>query len=175
MDSSSTKATVRPSIWRRCGFTALARFIAARSSRSLSRPYVSTPDGIARTRAEIGLLGEELAAKWLTRSGRKVLFRNFRAPHGGEVDLVCRHKTALTFVEVKTRTSAAFGRPADAVGPDKQRLIQRGALEWLRLLGRPKLKFRFDIVEVLLIEGEPPKLSVIENAFQMPASSTAGR
>ena len=104
-----------------------------------------------------------------------MLYRNFRAPHGGEVDLVCRHKTALTFVEVKTRTSAAFGRPADAVGPDKQRLIQRGAMEWLRLLGRPKLKFRFDIVEVLLIEGKPPKLNVIENAFQMPASSTAGR
>jgi Holliday junction resolvase-like predicted endonuclease len=126
-------------------------------------------------RGEIGLLGEALAARWLGKNGRKVLHSNFRAPHGGEVDVVCRHKDVLAFVEVKTRTSDAFGRPADAVGPDKQRLIQRGASEWMRLLGRPKIKFRFDIVEVLLIDGELPKISVIENAFQMPESSMAGR
>lgn len=126
-------------------------------------------------RAEIGTLGEELAAAWLRKNGRKVLYRNFRAPHGGEVDIVCRHKDVLAFVEVKTRTSEAFGRPADAVNADKQRLIQRGALEWLRLLGRPKIKFRFDIVEVLLINGELPKVGVIENAFQMPDNSLAGR
>lgn len=126
-------------------------------------------------RAEIGTLGEELAAAWLRKNGRKVLYRNFRAPHGGEVDIVCRHKDVLAFVEVKTRTSEAFGRPADAVNADKQRLIQRGAQEWLRLLGRPKIKFRFDIVEVLLINGELPKVGVIENAFQMPDNSLAGR
>ena len=45
----------------------------------------------------------------------------------------------------------------------------------MRLLGRPKIKFRFDIVEVLLIDGELPKIGVIENAFQMPDSSIAGR
>jgi Holliday junction resolvase-like predicted endonuclease len=132
-------------------------------------------DGNRLERAELGLLGEDLAAVWLRRNGRKVLYRNFRAPHGGEVDVVCRHKDVLVFNEVKTRTSDAFGRPADAVNPDKQRLIQRGASEWMRLLGRPKIKFRFDIVEVLLINGELPKVNVIENAFQMPESSIAGR
>ena len=132
-------------------------------------------NGVRLERAELGLLGEDLAAAWLRRNGRRVLHRNFRAPHGGEVDIVCRHKDVLSFAEVKTRTSDAFGRPADAVNPDKQRLIQRGASEWMRLLGRPKIKFRFDIVEVLLIDGEPPRVSVIENAFQMPASSIAGR
>lgn len=123
----------------------------------------------------MGLLGEDLAEVWLRRNGRKVLYRNFRAPHGGEVDIVCRHKDALVFTEVKTRTSDAFGRPADAVNPDKQRLIQRGASEWMRLLGRPKIKFRFDIVEVLLVDGKLPAVNVIENAFQMPESSIAGR
>lgn len=132
-------------------------------------------DGVRLERAELGLLGEDLAAMWLRQNGRKVLHRNFRAPHGGEVDIVCRHKDVLVFSEVKTRTSEAFGRPADAVNPDKQRLIQRGAQEWMRLLGRPKIKFRFDIVEVLLIDGHPAKIGVIENAFQMPDSSIAGR
>ena len=151
------------------------RLIAGRSSPSLKRPFRLVRGGVRMERAEIGLLGEALAARWLGANGRKVLHRNFRAPHGGEVDIVCRHKDVLVFAEVKTRTSDAFGRPADAVNADKQRLIQRGASEWMRLLGRPKIKFRFDIVEVLLIDGNPPGVSVIENAFQMPGSSIAGR
>lgn len=124
---------------------------------------------------EIGRLGEAVAARWLARHGRKVLYCNFRGANDGEVDIVARHRDVLTFVEVKTRTSTARGRPADAVGGDKQRLIQRGALDWLRLLGRPRLKLRFDIAEVLLMEGEPPRVNVIENAFQLPNHSLAGR
>lgn len=124
---------------------------------------------------EIGDMGELIAARWLAAHGRKVLYRNYRGPNRGEVDIVARHRDVLTFVEVKSRTSTAYGRPADAVGPDKQRLIQRGALDWLRLLGNPRIKFRFDIAEVILVEGELPRVHVIENAFQMPDRSMAGR
>jgi putative endonuclease len=126
-------------------------------------------------RKEIGDAGELIAMRWLSKNGRKVLYRNYRGANRGEVDIVARHRDVLTFVEVKSRTSTGFGRPADAVGPDKQRLIQRGAMDWLRLLGNPAIKFRFDIAEVILIEGELPQVHVIENAFQMPDSSTAGR
>jgi len=124
---------------------------------------------------EIGRMGEHIAARWLNTHGRRVLYRNYRGVNRGEVDIVARHRDVLTFIEVKTRTSTAFGRPADAVGPDKQRLIQRGAQDWLRLLGHPRIKFRFDIAEVILIEGELPRVHVIENAFQLPDSSMAGR
>ncbi len=124
---------------------------------------------------EIGDMGEIIAARWLAAHGRKVLYRNYRGANRGEVDIVARHRDVLTFVEVKSRTSTAFGRPADAVGPDKQRLIQRGALDWLRLLGNPRIKFRFDIAEVILTEGELPRVHIIENAFQMPDGSMAGR
>ena len=98
----------------------------------------------------------------------KVLRQNFRAPKGGEVDLICRHDDALVFIEVKTRTFTAFGRPLDAVTVDKQRLITRGAIEWLRLLRYPDILFRFDVMEVLLITGEPPQLQRIPNAFDLP-------
>lgn len=131
--------------------------------------------GLRLTRAEIGLLGEHLASRHLRHHGRRVLYRNYRGLHLGEVDIVARHGQTLTFVEVKTRTSAAFGRPADAVNLDKQRLIQRGALDWLRLLGHPKITLRFDIAEVLLIPGEVPKINIIENAFTLPDASMAGR
>lgn len=126
-------------------------------------------------RGEIGRMGELIAARWLASHGRRVLYRNYRGVNRGEVDIVARHRDVLSFVEVKTRTSTAFGRPADAVGPDKQRLIQRGAMDWLRLLGNPRIKFRFDIAEVILTEGELPQVHIIENAFQMPDSSLAGR
>ncbi|MDI1313836.1 YraN family protein [Prosthecobacter sp.] len=124
---------------------------------------------------EIGAMGELIAVRWLAANGRKVLHRNYRGGHRGEVDIVARHRDVLTFIEVKSRTSSAFGRPADAVGRDKQRLIQRGAMDWLRLLGNPRIQFRFDIAEVILTEGELPRVHIIENAFQMPDRSMAGR
>jgi len=95
-----------------------------------------------------------------------VLYRNFRAPRGGEVDIVCRERDTLVFVEVKTRSSDAYGSPAEAVNREKQRLITRGALAWLRLLDNPDLIFRFDIVEIVM-RGEVPDFNLIRNAFQL--------
>ena len=117
---------------------------------------------------ELGRRGEKLAARYLRTQGYKILYRNFRAPRGGEVDIVCRDKSSntLAFVEVKTRSSSKFGDPAYAVGPDKQHLISRGALAWLRLLDNPDLIFRFDIVEVL-VEESGVTISLRRDAFQL--------
>ena len=150
---------------------AAALWLRARPLRVFQRRLA----GRKMDRREIGAMGELIAARWLSAHGRKVLFRNYRGVNRGEVDIVARHRQVLTFIEVKSRTSTAFGRPADAVGPDKQRLIQRGAMDWLRLLGYPRIAFRFDIAEVILTEGELPRVHIIENAFQMPDHSMAGR
>ena len=118
--------------------------------------------------ATIGRWGEHLAAQWLGRHGRKVLYRNFRAPHGGEVDIVGRHGAVLTFVEVKTRTSDAYGRPGDAVNAEKEELILRGARAWLKMLeGGETIRTRCDVVEIVLIEGEKPRVNVVESAFRL--------
>lgn len=116
---------------------------------------------------KLGAWGERVAAKELKRRGFKILYRNYRGPHGGEIDLVCRHRETLVFVEVKTRTTEEHSRPIDAIDRKKRKLIQRGALAWLRLLGFPEVTFRFDVVEV--IASKPPEIRVIENAFGMPA------
>lgn len=92
--------------------------------------------------------------------------RNFRAPGGGEVDLVCRDGDTLVFAEVKTRRSEELGRPLDAVDHKKQKFIRRGALHWLRLLDMPDITFRFDVVEVLATE--PVEIRVIKSAFTIP-------
>ena len=117
----------------------------------------------------LGRKGEDLAVRFLCTEGYKVLYRNYRAPKGGEVDIVCREKTSrtLVFVEVKTRSSLDFGAPSDAVNREKQRLITRGAFAWLRMLDNPDIVFRFDIVEVVMQESGPA-LSVIRDAFSLP-------
>jgi len=116
----------------------------------------------------LGRIGEDLAYHSLRQDGLKVLYRNFRAPNGGEVDIVCRDGETLVFVEVKTRSSEDFGRPMDAVDAEKQGLVARGGIGWLRLLGFPKILIRFDVVEVIAAEGKVPEINRIADAFPLP-------
>src|SRR6266436_5695306 len=115
-----------------------------------------------------GARGEKLARRYLRRNGYKVLFRNFRGRSGGEIDVVCRDKDTLVFVEVKTRGREDFGRPFEAVDRNKQKRISRGGLAWLRLLDDPDILFRFDVVEVIIAEGKQPRVELIRNAFALP-------
>ena len=144
----------------------LAAFIAARFNRSLNSPCsLTTAEGSGIGPAAIGVLGEKIARAWLTASGAKVIYRNFRAPRGGEVDIVARQGKLLLFTEVKTRRSGGIGRPLDAVDREKERLIERGANEWLRLLGTREIPWRFDVIEVILTHGEKPVVRRVENVF----------
>lgn len=118
--------------------------------------------------ALVGSTGERIAAKHLWRTGRKVLYRNYRPKGGGEVDIVYRERDTLVFGEVKTRTRGEFGDPSKVVDRAKEKLVIRGANGWLRELNYPEVLFRFDIIEVLLRPGETPKIQVIENAFTTP-------
>jgi putative endonuclease len=140
----------------------LVQSIAAVFFRSAKRSSISSDP-----RHRLGREGERLAEKYLKKRGYKILYRNYKAPKGGEVDLVCRDKDTLVFLEVKTRTSDQFGAPAEAVTSAKQELITKGALSWLRLLNRTDILFRFDIAEVVFVNGAP-QISVIKNAFQLP-------
>src|SRR6478735_8105935 len=100
-----------------------------------------------------GELGERAAKKHLQQLGLKFLTANFRSERG-EIDLIFRDVDCLVFVEVKTRSSEEWTRPAAAVDARKKRLLSQTALDYLRRLKNPQVKIRFDIVEVLLKEGE---------------------
>ena len=148
---------------------ALVRFIAARFSPKSILNSIWGSKAPEDPRHRLGRVGEHLAARFLRRSGYKILYRNFRAKHGGEVDLVCRDRNQdiLAFVEVKTRTSDELARPAEAVTLEKEALICRGARAWLRMLDRQDIVFRFDIVEVVMGEGKP-RFNLLKSAFQLP-------
>ncbi|HEY5345250.1 MAG TPA: YraN family protein [Verrucomicrobiae bacterium] len=113
-----------------------------------------------------GELGERAAKKHLQKLGLKFLAANFRSARG-EIDLVFREADCLVFIEVKTRSSEEWSRPADAVDARKKKLLSQTALDYLRLLKNPQVKFRFDIVEVLLADGAVREIRHLPNTFAL--------
>lgn len=117
-------------------------------------------------RQALGRLGEAAAAAALERRGYRIIRRNVRTRFG-EIDLVALHDGAVVFVEVKTRTGAAFGRPAEAVSPAKQRRLSRLARAFLqqgRLAGRA---CRFDVVAVEVAPGgRVEAVEIVPHAFE---------
>jgi putative endonuclease len=121
---------------------------------------------VSRRRLDLGARGEELAAGWYAGQGYTVLDRNWRCREG-ELDLVLARAGTVVFCEVKTRSSVAFGLPAEAVTALKQQRLRRLATRWLS--GRPAgagwADVRFDVACVTLRQGAEPQLEVIEAAF----------
>ena len=113
-----------------------------------------------------GVLGEKAAKKYLQKRGLRFLCANFRSARG-EVDLIFREKDCLVFVEVKTRSSENWTRPAAAVNAHKRKLLSGCALDYLQLLKNPQVKMRFDIVEVLLKDGEVREIRHLPNTFSL--------
>lgn len=113
-----------------------------------------------------GALGERAAKRHLRQQGLKFLTANFRSDRG-EIDLVCRDGDCLVFIEVKTRSSEDWARPAAHVDARKRRLLSQTALDYLRLIKNPPVKIRFDIVEVLLADGEVREVRHLPNSFAM--------
>ena len=115
-----------------------------------------------------GRLGERAAKRHLRGLGLKFLTANFRSERG-EIDLIFRDADCLVFVEVKTRSSEDWIRPAAAVDARKRRLLSQTAFDYLRLLKDPQVKIRFDIVEVLLTDGEVREVRHLPNTFSLSA------
>ena len=111
-------------------------------------------------------LGEGAARKYLQKHGLKFLCANFRSARG-EIDLVFRDSECLIFVEVKTRSTEDWTRPAKAVDARKRRHLSRTALDYLKLIRQPPIKIRFDIVEVILSDGAVNEIRHLPNSFPM--------
>ncbi len=111
-----------------------------------------------RVKDAVGRFGEQLAAEQLSAAGLEIIARNWRCS-AGELDIVAWDGSVLVFVEVKTRSSVAFGDPAEAVDAAKATRLRRLALRWLaehRDPSRFATELRFDVVSVVrLAPGGP--------------------
>jgi putative endonuclease len=113
-----------------------------------------------------GIFGERAAKKHLQKTGLKFLAANFRSARG-EIDLIFRDGDCLCFIEVKTRSSEDWSRPAAAVNAARRKRLSQCALDYLKLLKNPAVKIRFDIVEVLLAENEVREIRHLPNTFPL--------
>ncbi len=120
-------------------------------------------------REEIGRRGEKLAAQYLERNGYRLVVSNFKVPIGrnsrgvsvtGEIDIVALDDQTLCFVEVKTRTSAAFAEPLASVTRRKQRQITRTARVYRRIFGLSKMNYRFDVVSLVIAQNADPEIEL---------------
>ena len=98
---------------------------------------------------EVGRHGENIAARLLEDGGWQILERNWRCEHG-EIDIVAVDGGDLVAVEVKTRRSAAFGSPQEAVTGEKLRRLRRLVAAWLASQERAFPGVRIDVIAVSL-------------------------
>jgi putative endonuclease len=112
----------------------------------------------------LGRRGEDIAHRFLRRSGIVVVARNYRMSSGaGEVDLIGWEGDTLVFVEVKSRQTEAYGAPDRAIGPQKEFSLIRAAREYARHAEVPWSRVRFDVVNVVFTT--PPAVTHFRNVF----------
>lgn len=107
----------------------------------------------------IGKKAEIIAEKFLKKQKYKILETNYRN-RIGEIDIICKKNETLVFVEVKYKSSLAFGHPREMVDERKQNKIRKVCQIYLLKNGGIEQDIRFDVVEVLDNE-----ITHIENAF----------
>ncbi|NIA30552.1 MAG: YraN family protein [Actinobacteria bacterium] len=117
----------------------------------------------ANKRAQLGKRGEDLAEKYLSDGGMKILVRNYRAGHG-EIDIIAKDGNSLVFVEVKSSMSYAFGPPETWVDRRKQQNMIRVAEAWLEENQIKDVDCRFDVVAIHFAK-HPPYINHIKDAF----------
>jgi len=114
----------------------------------------------------LGARAERIALSYLKRKGYRLLARNYRT-HGGEVDIIAKHKDEIVFAEVKSAISHPAFYPRDKVDEKKQRKIVQVAEIYLRRKGLSGARVRFDILEVSFKtpNDQKPKITHLERAF----------
>lgn len=122
------------------------------------------------TTRQTGQKGEAIAEQFLKKQGYRIVERNFRCKFG-EIDLIAYKNKTLSFIEVKTRSSDAFGQPIESVNKDKQRRLVRLANYYLyKKKASDALPCRFDVVSIML-KGNQHEIELIQNAI-VPSSFT---
>ena len=115
---------------------------------------------------DLGITGEELAARHLEAAGWRVVARNWRFGHK-EIDLVVRRARTVAFVEVKTRARLCWGHPLLAVNRRKRAEIERVARAWHARNGRRGDEYRFDAVAVYRDDAGMLRVEHVEDAWRL--------
>lgn len=113
---------------------------------------------------DLGRHGEDLAAQFLADAGYSIIDRNWRCARG-EIDLVAREGNDTVFVEVKTRSSTAFGHPFEAITAQKLARLRRLATVWCDAHPYRRGAIRIDAVSVIVSAGQLPRIEHLRRVF----------
>jgi putative endonuclease len=112
----------------------------------------------------LGRRGEDLAAAALTAAGYVLVDRNWRCGQG-EIDIIARDGAETVFVEVKTRSSDAFGHPFEAITVQKLARLRRLAAAWCHEHPGDHDRIRIDAVSVIAPAVGEPRVEHLQRVF----------
>ena len=119
------------------------------------------------TSVDEGFNRESSVIEFLACKGYRLWERNYRC-RGGEIDLIVNQGSTIVFVEVKSRTSTAFGMPYEAVTNKKMQSMIRAAERYLYERGLLEgWDVRYDVVSIMAQPGQPPQIEHFEDAFRV--------
>jgi len=117
-------------------------------------------------RAQLGRLGEGIAAEYLERQGYVICQTNYRCDVG-EVDMVALDGDCLVFVEVRTRSSRKFGSPEESITAAKRQKLVEVAQTYLQEHESQPPDWRIDVVSIQLSQHrEVERLALLKNAVE---------
>lgn len=112
---------------------------------------------------ELGRIGENIIADYITKLGYKVVERNFEC-NQGEIDIVAKDKEELVFIEVKTRTDISYGEASEAVTNTKKRHLINSIKYYIYKQKLENQPIRIDVAEVYIKCGKV-KINYIKQAI----------
>jgi putative endonuclease len=121
-------------------------------------------EAIMAQKDELGRRGEDLAARYLEDAGYRLIERNWRCRQG-EIDIIARTADTLIFVEVKTRSSVAFGHPFEAITATKLARLRRLAGAWCAERSVGVARIRLDAIAVIVQRGAQPEIEHLRGVF----------
>lgn len=112
---------------------------------------------------ELGRIGENIIADYITKLGYKVVERNFEC-NQGEIDIIAKDKEELVFIEVKTRTDISYGEASKAVTNTKKRHLINSIKYYIYKQKLENQPIRIDVAEVYINKGKV-KINYIKQAI----------
>jgi putative endonuclease len=103
-----------------------------------------------------------LAVEFLKQNGYDILETNWTFQKA-EIDIIAQKDSILAVIEVKTRSSIAFGLPQDFVKPKKIQLLVKAVNEFI-VSNDLDVDVRFDIIAIYK-EDNTYKIEHFEDAF----------
>jgi putative endonuclease len=115
-------------------------------------------------RKATGALGEKYARDFLKKKGYRLVETNYRCPHG-EIDIIARHKDSLVFIEVRTKTSLAFGSPEESISFTKRNHMRATAFQYIQSHQDLPEQWSIGLVAVELDQsGKVSRIELLDNA-----------